>query len=201
MLNWLIKRSENSRVYMCVKEVKWEVDAADPVRRATILAMSALFRKMFVNEIGFPIDLFDAAPSYPRADLLKFYNALEDVRNQSNRQLEITIKALRRHSIDMPSFSVNHVKMTNRAIELFMCTVGAGIVPDRRDDVRLIWNRLYDANPYLHPAIEDLRIVESRTTELTGLPSEGMFGGIVTSEWINGCDYIPAYLSKTLEGS
>ena len=44
MFGWLQKKSENARVHMCVKELKWDLESASPLRRAKILAMAQLLR-------------------------------------------------------------------------------------------------------------------------------------------------------------
>jgi hypothetical protein len=44
MLGWLAKKSENARAYMCMKEVKWDLERADGLRRATLLLLAERLR-------------------------------------------------------------------------------------------------------------------------------------------------------------
>lgn len=200
MLDWLTKKNDNARVYMCVKEVKWDLESASPLRRATIYALTALFRNMLIRELSIPADVIDRPLDYARSDLVKFYSGLEGIRNQNKFQLETTQKGLGRVGIEMPAFSVEHAKTTNRALEVFMCTIGTGIVPDRRDDVRLIWTLMYEAKAYTASAIQELRSVESRTNEIFGNASGGMFNEFDDdAEWEDNCDYLPSMFAKKLD--
>ncbi len=40
MLSWPARGGRDSRVYKCIKEMKWELQWANLVKRATILAMA-----------------------------------------------------------------------------------------------------------------------------------------------------------------
>jgi len=77
-----------------------------------------------------------------------------------------------------------------------MCTLGSGIVPDKRDDVREIWKFLTSSRSHLEHAIDHLSEVEEKTREMTGAYSFGMFEGKDTTEWIESCNYIPASFKK-----
>jgi hypothetical protein len=44
MLGWLKTKNENSRVFVCVKDVKFVLENADQTRRAVILALENWFR-------------------------------------------------------------------------------------------------------------------------------------------------------------
>ncbi|CAD5265873.1 hypothetical protein BOSE62_30244 [Bosea sp. 62] len=55
MLGWLAKKSENARVYMCVKEVLWDLEKADGLRRATLLMLAQWFRLTMTDDGGCPI--------------------------------------------------------------------------------------------------------------------------------------------------
>ena len=78
-----------------------------------------------------------------------------------------------------------------------MCTLGAGIVPKCRDDVRLIWSYLVGSYlvgsmSSLPVAIRELGSIERRTTEMAGQGSTEMFGNITPEQWMEFCRYVPS---------
>ena len=190
MFDWLEKKGENSRVYMCIKELKWDLEARTKVSRAMVLAMSAVFRNMFVNE-GFPANLFNSPFDYSRTDLSKFYNMVEAVRNNSTHTLNQTKTMMKKFGIEMPDYSIRHVKTTNKAIEIWMGTVGIGLVPERRDDMRAVWVLLNDSSSELPNAIAMLNKIEMDTLLMLDSSDRGMFAGIVSEDWISSCSYVP----------
>ncbi|QQS11557.1 MAG: hypothetical protein IPK81_18585 [Rhodospirillales bacterium] len=198
MLGWLVKKGQNSRVYMCVKEVKWEVEAADATRRASLLALAQLYRVELFDEYPGIASAIDRPLDFGREDLMRFYEMLEDIRNAANLNLESTQKTFRRLGGELPDFAVKHAKLTTRALEIWMCTVGAGIQPSLRDDVRAIWRDLQGASKDITKGIDHLREVESRTAATTGGSGPAMFAGVDTDRWIEVSKYVPAGFSKEL---
>jgi len=110
MLGWLVKKGQNSRVFMCIKEVKWELEAGSPLKRATILALAQIFRSDMFSELGDSQDVLDCPFDYSRADLMQFYEMLEDIRNQSTMQIEATQKNMKQFGMELPDFAVDHAK-------------------------------------------------------------------------------------------
>lgn len=200
MVGWFAKKAQNSRVYMCIKEVKWTLEAADPVKRATILALAQLLRGQVVNETDFPADTFSRPLDYSRDELMRVYEGFENIRNQNNFQIDAAQKNMRRLGMELPQFSVDHAKNTGRSIELWMCTIGAGICPERRDDVRLIWSYLAQSYSFVPDAIAGLRRVERQTTEMTGFVDQGMFS-VTNEDWMECCQFFPDAFFKELRFS
>jgi hypothetical protein len=198
MVGWLAKKAQNSRVYMCIKEVKWELETATPLRQATILALAQYFRGRMLREMDVPDAMLDKPLDYSRSDLWSIYDILETLRNQNTLQLDATIKNARRIGMELPQFSIDHAKATSRALEVWMATLGAGIVPDRRDDVRAIWSHLSGSLEHVEEAIIQLRTVEQRTSEMTGMPAEEMFAEINPNDWLAYCRFVPSALSSGL---
>ena len=56
-------------------------------------------------------------------------------------------------------------------------------VPDRRDDVRTLWDLLLGAQSHLQTAFAHLRAVEERTAEDTGMPSDHTYRLVADDEW------------------
>jgi len=197
MLQWLTNRNHDARVYMCIKEVKWELEKADPIKRAKILAVAmSLFQEM--QDPEFPLEQLVNRPlDYPRKDLLMIYENLENLRNDGVRQWEHMKKNMRQFGMDLPDFSDQHFKLVRRALEIWMITVGAGIAPNRRDDVREIWKMLTSSRSRLDEAIESLVEVEEKTASLTG-QSADMFSYMDPIKFKEACSFVPEQFSKEL---
>lgn len=183
---------------MCVKEVKWDIETADHSRRGMLLAIATALRLNALENSGIPRSVLDKPLDYSRTDLLRFYSAMEDIKNLNTLQIKQTQKNMERTGMELPNFSVEHAKLTGRGLEVWMCTVGAGIVTERRDDVREIWNMLVDSLANVETAIVELREFEQKTAMMTGIPSEGMFQDIDTDEWVEECRFFPSQFSKSL---
>jgi hypothetical protein len=144
-----------------------------------------------------PSSVVDRPFDYSRTDLLTLYEMLETIRNESAWELEATKKTMRRFGMEFPSFAIQQVKFVRRASEVLMSTIGAGIAPERRDDVRQIWSILRGSYPYLAQAILGIREVEQRTAAATGAPAS-MYNDIDTKEWLDACRFIPSSFSREL---
>lgn len=192
MLGWLLKKSQNSRVYMCIQEVKWDLEMANQLRRATILAIAQIVREEALESSDFPRDVLDRPLDYPRDYLMNLYEKMESIRNINTLELEQTKKNMRTFGMELPEFAVTHAKNAARGLEVWMCTVGAGITPDRRDDVREIWHYLSGSFDSVGEAISGLRATELKTAELTGVPEAGIFSDIEQDEWVEACHFVPA---------
>lgn len=192
MLGWLAKKGENARVYMCIKEVKWDLERADGLRRATLLLLAQFFRVGMTDERngGFNLSYFDRPLDHTRADLVALYTGLEHIRNNNNVQREQIERSLARFG-GMPEFAVEQSKNTNRGIEIWMCTVGSGIVPDRRDEVRQIWTMLSEGLPFVREAMRRLQEVAKRTEDATGTKASQMFEALSPEQWIAAADFVP----------
>lgn len=176
MFSWLVKKNQNARVHMCIKEVKWTLETFDPVRRATILVMaSGISADLFDNEdIGIPLDVVNRPLDYSRNDLMGFYEMLEDVHNNQALQRQQTKKMLVQMGMEFPEFAEENAKDANMALNIWMVTVGSGIVIDRRDDVRDIWRLLIDSRPFIADAITHMLQIQELTAQMTGQEVEIM---------------------------
>jgi len=189
MLKWLARKGEDSRVYMCIKEVKWDLETANPLKRATTLAMAQLVHRTTIIEAGLH-EAFDRPLEHSRDTLFRLYTGLEDIRTKSRLELDATKANMRRLGVELPSFAVEHAKTTTRGLEVWMCTLGAGISPHLLDEVRTIWGHLGGSRDHVDQAIAHLREVERRTLELTG--ANGMQFPVSDHDWRVHCFYVPA---------
>lgn len=103
---------------------------------------------------------------------------------------------MKKFGMELPEYAVEHAKNTTRGLTVWLSTLGAGIAPERRDDVQQIWNILQESQPHLRSAIDHLRNVEMQTELLAGSESEGMFDVIDDDEWIKSCSYVPSVFVK-----
>lgn len=99
---------------------------------------------------------------------MAIYAALEGVRNQGKMQLEHVRKQLRHLNADMPEFTIIHEKLATRAFEVWMCTIGASICPERRDDVQKIWQMLKESIPYINEGVALIKNEEQTIAKITG---------------------------------
>lgn len=196
MFGWLMKKGQNSRIYMCIKEVKWELESGDSIKRAKILAISSALRKELFESSDIPMDVLNRPLDYSRKDLMGFYEFLEDTRNIATQQLVQTKKMMNNFGTELPVFAEDHAKLTSRALEVWMATIGSGIAVDRRDDVREIWSLLTQSKSYLGRAMDEIVGTEHKTEAMTG--QGGMFSEYNQNEWKEACNFVPAQFSKEL---
>jgi hypothetical protein len=191
MLTWLARRSEEARVHRCIKEMKWELQWANLVKRATILAMAQGVRVAF-GEAGMA-EAFDRPLDCRKEALFDIYRQMEGIRDQTSVALGVAKSNPRRGDVELPELSVEHAKMTTRGVEVWMCTLGAGITPHRYEDVVLIWSYLASSFSHVEQAIRALRDIEKRTREMTGAVG-AMLPPIPDGEWKEACAYVPSAL-------
>jgi hypothetical protein len=199
MFGWVAEKSENARVYMCIKEVKWDLENLTSLRIATILALAQIIREQIIMGAGVPLDVLNSPLDYSRRDLVTFYGVMENIRNAGTMQIDATKKNMRNLGVELPKFAEDHALATKRGIEIWMCTVGAGIVPDRRDEVRLIWSYLSKSFDYLKQAINQILEIEDQTIQMTGGVNSEMFSLIDRDEWIKLCQFVPGSFVKELK--
>jgi hypothetical protein len=165
-----------------------------------ILALAQHFRGLLSQDSDFPTALIDRPFDFSRSDAMQYYEILENVRNNNTLQLDATRKNMRRVvDMELPQFMVDHTKMVGRSVEVWMCTLGAGVAPDRRDDVRAIWSYLADAVDNLPQALARFKAIAEQVTTVTGEDTSNMFqldlDDIET--WRSLCRYTPAAFGKT----
>lgn len=209
MLGWLKAKNENSRVWACVKDIKFVLENADQARRAVILALANWLRVTTFADEHHLLKVLDRPLDYGRDELMIVYRFLEHVRNQTIAEFEAAQRSVREDAAaarqhlgsiamrfegptEIPEFSVKHAKNIQRSIEIWMCTLGAGIAPNRCEDVRSIWSYLVGSMSSLPVAIRELRSIERRTAEMTGMPDAEMFGNITPEQWMEFCCYVPS---------
>lgn len=196
MFGWLQKKSENARVHMCVKELKWDLESASPLRRAKILAMAQLLRTGYSEMTSFD-DALENPLDYPREQMALMYTEMENMRNSATVQLSQLKKGFTRMGVQLPEEMEDHVKLTNRAIEVWMTLFGCGMAPDVRDDVREIWQYMSNSKNVLKEAMLDLREMSARQAEFTG---QDIFDSTAPtdSEWMALCEFVPKQFTKSL---
>ena len=197
MLSWPARGGEDSRVYKCIKEMKWELQWANLVKRATILAMAQGVR-VTSGEAGMA-DAFDRLLDCSRETLFDIFGRMEATRDQSSVALDATQSSLQRVDVKLSEMFVEHTNMTTRGVEVWMCTLGAGIIPDSREDVVLIWSYLASSFSHVEQAIRNLRCIEKRTREATGAAC-AMLPPIPDEEWKEFCTYVPSALRPNTLG-
>lgn len=192
MFSWLMKKEKNARVAMCTKEVKWELESLDRTQRAEILALAHYLRCEILQNAGIEQTVLDNPLEYTREYLTRQFETMEQIRDLARKELRISRRIMRRSGDSLPEFSVKHIHNILSALELWMCTVGAGIVPEKQHEVGYIWCVLAGSQDCLEQAISSIRSVETRTAHLTGAARDGMFGRISNDEWLRLCNFVPS---------
>lgn len=195
MFGWLKKKGQDSRVYMCIKEVRWELESGDSVKRAKILAIASVLGNELFTAGDIPVDVLDRPLDYSRSDLMRFYEVLENIRNNNTLQFTHMKKMMGQFGMEFPAFAEDHMKLARKALEVWMATVGSGIATERRDDVRIIWKLLVQSKPYLDEAMDAIKETEQKTMVMTGQQG-GMFSNYEKVAWKEACDFLPSQFSK-----
>lgn len=201
MFGWLNKKAEHARVSMCIKELKWSLESYSDLKVMKIWATAALLKNEMFGSDSLSEGVLNQPFDYPRNELMQLYSGMEDIRNNNEIQFKQLQKGMQRFEIEIPDFAKEQVEITRRATELWMVTIGAGVVPEKRDEVRKIWSLINDSKGSLSEAIEDLRRVELLTAEVTGFGDSGphYFNEINTETWISICEFRPRALVASIE--
>ncbi len=196
MPSWLVKKMQNGRIYAYIKEVKFFLERMDSVDRAYILALATLGRTSELFSAKPPLlEMLDRPLDYSRDELLEAFYDVEELLFTNTRQLEQTKKMMQITGEKLPQFAQLHAEMFGIGIKVWISTLGAGIVPQRRDDVTRIWSLLANSKESLGEAIQRLHDLEQRTASETGI-SEEIFSDVDFNELIQACDYVPASLKR-----
>jgi hypothetical protein len=186
MREWFIRKSQNSRISMCIKEVTWELESSNNLHRAIVLAIAQLFREHALSE-SVPRAVLDNPFTHTRDQLIMYYVDIEDVRNLAAARLSDTQQGFKRLGMNLPQYATDHAKACNRGLEVWMCTIGAAVVPERRNDVQRARGHLKEAASQVPTAIAHLREVERKT-------GDGMFDGVTDDAWTTACRFFPSAL-------
>jgi hypothetical protein len=92
----------------------------------------------------------------------------------------------------MPVYAVEQSKNANRGNEIWMCTVGSGIVPDMHDEVRQIWTMLSEGLSFAPEAMRRLQEIAKLTEDATGSKASRMFEELSTEQWLAAADFVPS---------
>lgn len=161
-------------------------------KRAQILALAQVFWAQIAKEKDYSPDLLHWVKplDYSRVELMGTYELLEKIRNHAKAQAAAAKKAMRGYGGHLPQYAIDLTDSPFRSAEVWMCTVGAGIVPSVGDDVAKIWSYLMGAFAQLEEAIQEIRQFEELTTRLTGRYDQEVFSLIDTDDWIAMCAMI-----------
>jgi len=176
---------------MCIKELKWTLEAEGDEYTARVLALAQVLRVQFAADDPALRAGLDRPSTFAKSDLFDIYVPLEDLKIKASLQLDANIANFKRMGMPMPNFAIDHARVSNRALEVWMCTVGGAILPKRRGDVIEIWRSLQSATPHVRGALDQIRSVEARTSAIVGERVD-MFATIDDAEWLAECRHVPA---------
>lgn len=176
---------------MCVKELKWDLEQSSEIQKAKIFAMAQLLRKGFSEDLPME-EIVNSPSSYPRNQIEELYSHFEDMRNGSVMQLASLKKNFAGMGFKLPEDVEPHVKLTNRSLEIWMVSLGLGLVPDIQMDLRRIWQTLNISQSQLLPAMTELREMAARQQEYTGVNIFDQLD-VTDTQWIFLCSYRPSW--------
>ena len=191
MVSWVNRKAAAAKAYMCIKSVKWNLDSCSSPDRARVLLLASILHTQSLADLWEDVEIFNRPLDFPINDLVQVYEGLESVRRAVQLQNERLTKSVLQHGLKMTPLSTQHYKLGVIALEAWMCTIGAGIVPGRRDDVRYIWQCLTRARCSLDVAIGLCQANERWWTGMTGDPIT-VFVNQDTEELKSYCDFVPA---------
>ena len=190
MMNLLNHQEQDARVHLCIKEMKQELDANEPLQRAQVLAMSSLLGTELFESGQIPIDVMDRPMDYCREELLHFYELLEDRSNNHFDLIFQTKNMMGELGMQLPAFAEVHARDIGRSLNIWMATLGAGIAPDLEDDVREIWTLLVQSKENLDQAMDNILDTESKAMKLSE-PQKRWFSDADRSTWKIACHFRP----------
>ena len=189
-MNLLNHQEQDARVHLCIKEMKQELDANEPLQRAQVLAMSSLLGTELFDSGQIPIDVMDRPMDYCREELLQFYELLEDRSNNHFDLISQTKNMMGELGMQLPAFAEVHARDIGRSLNIWMATLGAGIAPDLEDDVREIWILLVQSKANLDQAMDNILDTESKAMKLSE-PQKRWFSDADRSTWKIACHFRP----------
>ena len=193
-----------SKIFMCIKEFKWALEAMSISDRAYVLAMATFYRLKILDEIvsGFSLtnQIFCKPLNFGKIDLLKVYNILESTRNNNTKQRELTEKNFKKmFGIPMKSYQKGHAIASERALEVWMITVAFGIAENKTKEIKEIWQMLNSSIDSVPNAIKKIYEFPKKMEEDMGTidyETSSMFNSINEEEWINESLFTPSFMSK-----
>lgn len=191
-----VGRVGKSKIFMCIKDLKWAIEAMPNVDRAYILAMTTALKITMIRDLlidlGVSEDILKYPNNYSDKELYNFYTEFEKIRNQSTTQRELTEKNLKKMGMPMPEYAKGHAIATERALEVWMCTLAIGIIDDNNGDIKKIWKMLSGSSGLIDSSIDKIIHHSDKTEEDTGI-RDGIFDNISRDEWIRESLVLPNF--------
>jgi hypothetical protein len=186
MFQWLIKKGQNGRVAMCAKELQCNLESLSPQQRAYRMALAIVIIKEGIGELSPEFEVINNPFNYSRDDCYKIYYALETmfIANKS------TLSQMRS---SLPQFA-EHTAAFGDAVLLWMATIGVGIRPESRDNVRLCWDYIRASHSFLLVAIDSIYETNQKMDGAMG----AAVGNMKREEWAKAATFIPKCFSQKL---
>lgn len=179
---------------MLMQELKWELEAADPVFRARVAILANMLRYETIDTDPYVRLMLDDPFQHSKTDLAAYYNAAETARNAAKAQHRRLHKY--KKSMGSPSqfdfFDEEQTNAAQRSTEVWMATSAMPIVKNGLDYGTAIWNLITVTDELILEALEKMQTLEEIAFESMG-PGESM--GLPTDdEAIELCRYRPSFI-------
>lgn len=198
MRSWLKRKIEDKTVSFLISELKLILEKMPLPARAQILAISQLER-VRMESLGFPVGVLEQPFNFSRDKLYEIFNELNALRVNSLSYNKKQIKNLKRRMGRYANQIISEIREENeqltypiRALELWMCTIAGGILPQRRADIISIWSLFRESLPQVGDAINEL-ILDSKNTSAIFEEdiNEWDYAKIDPVIWKNWCNFVP----------
>jgi len=137
-MGWLVNKLRNGRISLAIKELKYDIDSADGVRRAKILFKAQEYRESAVGG-GVSAEVFENPQKYPRDFVMETVSGFEDVIIDGQDQLNNAVTHMKNIGMDSSDLRLQML-IEKRAVQVWIASLGATekLVPE----VRNIWAKL-----------------------------------------------------------
>lgn len=193
MFGWYKRKCEDARVILCVNSLCKIFREYDDERLGIILALAQMLRFKVLNEDGFN-NALNCPEGASRFELLGYYEVLEKLRLRTFFQAKSNNKHLEQMGRGFPSPIIEHTENTCHAIQLWMASLGVGLVPKKGEAMQVVWIKASKLIPLTRPSVTKLRVLE-KLFQKTVKNKSPLFE-VEDLEWERSCYFIPVRFTK-----
>lgn len=191
MQDWLNILDKKIRISICITDLKQDLDDADPTQRAEILALAQYLRSEILEPAGIWHACFEFPLDCDHGTITRHLEQVARTRNRIRESLRNSARSLQNARSDKIETSLRQSQNLICALELWYCTIGARLVPEKQKLVAEVWEQLVDSRVYLHHAIHAAYKGAVLTEQLAGITVDRNPIRISENEWLRNCDFFP----------
>lgn len=193
LLGWYKRKCENARIVLCVNSLNQAFKSYNDERLGIILVLAQMLRSKVFNEEGFNKAL-NCPDGASRIELLNYYEVLEKLRLRTFSQAKSNNEPLQRMGLGFPPPIIEHTENTCHAIQLWMATLGVGLVPRKSAEMHMVWTKASTLIPYTRQSIAKLRVLEKLFQKT--VKNDAPLFEVDDLEWEHSCYFVPVRFTK-----